>query len=99
LFVYKRNKLFKFETKFKPMKAIKMLVVSGIIASMSAYAQDGGKQAPKKEEEKSKNAPKQEVTIKTKSSNVKEEKPANANKEAKPAAEPKKEEKKTNAPH
>ncbi|MCX8144294.1 MAG: hypothetical protein N3F62_08595 [Bacteroidia bacterium] len=81
------------------MKAIKMLVASGIIASMSAYAQDGGKQAPKKEEEKSKNAPKQEVTIKTKSSNVKEEKPANANKEAKPAAEPKKEEKKTNAPH
>jgi len=30
------------------MKAIKMLVVSGIIASISAYAQDGGKQAPKK---------------------------------------------------
>ena len=72
-----------------------MLVVNGIIASMSAYAQDGGKQAPKKEEEKSKNAPKQEIIIKTKSSNVKEEKPVNANKEAKPAAEPKKEEKKT----
>ena len=77
------------------MKAIKMLVVNGIIASMSAYAQDGGKQAPKKEEEKSKNAPKQEIIIKTKSSNVKEEKPANANKGAKSAAEPKKEEKKT----
>jgi hypothetical protein len=77
------------------MKAIKMLVVSGIIASMSAYAQDGDKQAPKKEEEKSKNAPKQEITIKTKPSNVKEEKTANANKKAKPATEPKKEEKKT----
>ncbi|GAB4457147.1 MAG: hypothetical protein OHK0036_20820 [Bacteroidia bacterium] len=82
------------------MKAIKMLVVGGIVATMSAYAQDGGKQQPKTNESKDKPAPKQEVTIKQKSSNVKNETaPSNA-KEAKPAAEPKKnEEKKANAPH
>ena len=36
------------------MKAIKMLVASGIIASMSAYAQDGGKQVPKKKKKNQK---------------------------------------------
>lgn len=81
------------------MKTIKMLVVAGIIATLSAYAQDGGKQQPKKEETKSKEAPKQEVTIKQKSSNVKHETSAPSNKEAKPA-EPtqKKEEKKAVSP-
>lgn len=39
------------------MKTVKMLVVSGIIATMSAYAQDGGKQQPKQEEKKRKRSP------------------------------------------
>lgn len=76
-----------------------MLVVGGIIATMSAYAQDGGKQQPKQEEKKGKEAPKQEVTIKQKSSNVKNETNPGAAKEAKPAAEGQKhEEKKANSP-
>lgn len=80
------------------MKAVKMLVVGGIVATMSAYAQDGGKQQAKPEEKKDKNAPKQEVTIKQKSSNVKTESaPANA-KEAKPAESKKQEGKKTDSP-
>ncbi len=77
------------------MKTIKMLVVAGVITTISAYAQDGGKQQPKKEETKSKDAPKQEITIKQKSSNVKTQTNASSSKEAQPA-EPtqKKEEKK-----
>ncbi|HPQ07886.1 MAG TPA: hypothetical protein PK995_01515 [Bacteroidia bacterium] len=81
------------------MKTVKMLVVSGVIATMSAYAQDGGKQQAKPQESKGKEAPKQEITIKQKSGQAKSETSAPASKEAKPAAEPKKhEEKKANAP-
>lgn len=81
------------------MKAIKILVVSGVVATMSAYAQDGGKQQPKQEEKKAKEVPKQEVTIKQKSSNVKNATNPAASKEVKPAAGPQKyEEKKTNSP-
>ncbi|GAB4210209.1 MAG: hypothetical protein Fur0023_22510 [Bacteroidia bacterium] len=80
------------------MKIVKMLVVSGVIATMSAYAQDGGKQQPKQEEKKGKEAPKQEVTIKQKSSNVKNETNPGAAKEAKPAETHKHEEKKANSP-
>ncbi|RME15431.1 MAG: hypothetical protein D6799_06050 [Bacteroidetes bacterium] len=84
--------------KIKIMKTVKMLVVSGVIATMSAYAQDGGKQQPKQEEKKGKEAPKQEVTIKQKSSSVKNESHSAATKEAKPAEPAKHEEKKAHSP-
>ncbi len=75
-----------------------MLVVGAIVITMSAYAQDNGKQAPKKEESKSKDAPKQRLTIKEKSSNVKNDIKNPAGKEAKPqpqpAAQPKRADKK-----
>lgn len=94
-----QNKLFTFVSKFKYMKIVKMLIVNGIIVSMNTFAQDNNKQVPKKEEEKSKNVPKQEITIKTKSSNVKEKETTTTHKKLKPSTEPKKEEKKTTAPH
>lgn len=84
--------------KIKNMKTVKMLVVGGLIATMSAYAQDGGKQTPKKEETKSKPVSKQELTIKEKSSPIKHNTTNATEKEAKPAAEPKKHEEKKNAP-
>ncbi|MCX7728090.1 MAG: hypothetical protein N2203_01335 [Bacteroidia bacterium] len=76
------------------MKTIKMLVVSSILATMSAYAQDGGKQQPKHEEKKGKEAPKEEITIKQKSSNAKDATNPATSKEAKPAPTPKKQEEK-----
>lgn len=85
--------------KNKIMKTIKVLVVGGVIATMSAYAQDGGKQQPKKEESKDKSAPKQEISIKQKSSNAKDASNPASEKTAQPATEHKKhEEKKANSP-
>jgi hypothetical protein len=82
------------------MKTIKMLVVSGVIATMSAYAQDGSKQQAKKQESIREVKLKQEITIKQKSNQAKSETSAPASKESKPAAEPKKhEEKKANSPN
>lgn len=81
------------------MKIVKMIVASGIIATMSAYAQDGGKQASKKEESKIKAAPAQEMTVKEKSSNAKTQPSTHSGKEAKHATEAQKhEEKKANSP-
>lgn len=87
------------------MKIVKMLVVSGVIATMGAYAQDGGKQAPKKEESKTKAAPAQEMTVKEKSSNAKTQPSAPSGKHVcKPGCKEhateshKHEEKKANAP-
>ncbi len=76
------------------MKTIKMLIVSGIVATTCAYAQDGGKQTPQKEESKPKSTHShaQEVTIKQKSSNVKTETKNTSNKGSQPAEEPKKQE-------
>jgi len=82
------------------MKTVKMLVINGVIATMSAYAQDGSKQQAKPQEGKGKEAPKPEITIKQKSGQAKSETSAPASKEIKPAAEPKKhEEKKANSPN
>ncbi|GIV27742.1 MAG: hypothetical protein KatS3mg027_1556 [Bacteroidia bacterium] len=73
------------------MKEIKVFVICGIITTMTAYAQDGGKQQPKKEETKTKEAPKQEVVIKQKSSNIKENVTNQSSKTARPAVQPEKE--------
>lgn len=80
------------------MKLSNMLVVAGLVIGMGAYAQDGGKQTPKKEEIKSKNISKQELTIKEKSSNVKNDTKNASGKEVRPTKEPKKHEETKNAP-
>lgn len=81
------------------MKIVKIIVVSGIIATMSVYAQDGSKQGHKKEESKTKAAPAQEMTVKTKSSNVKTKTSAPSGKVVKYATKVQKhEDKKANSP-
>lgn len=81
------------------MKAIKMLVVAGMIAGMGAYAQDGGKQqAPATKKAESQPKETKEHVIKQKSSAVRNEHKNAAGKEAKPAEAQQHQEKKANNP-
>jgi len=71
-----------------------MLVVIGVIATMSAYAQDGGKQQVKQKESKREVKLKQEIAIQPKFNREKKETFTQTSNKNKLLAEPKKHEEK-----